>query len=246
MEFETTYDTECQEADRSSSSSEWMRGLREAVPVMLGFVPFALVLGAQATRKGFATTEVPLMTGLNFGGGSEFAAIQLWTSPPHVLLIVAITFLVNSRHLLMGAALTPFLKGLSKRKACMALFFMCDESWAMGLADTKRREATTLSLPYYMGAALALYGTWVCATYLGALLGPVMGNPETYGFDMAFPAVFLILLKGMWTGLRAAIPWLVSLAVGVLACVLLPGAWYVVVGSAAGILCACCFQGGRS
>ena len=38
---------------------------------------------------------------------SEFAAIRLWTSPPHVLLIVAIVLLVNSRHLLMGATLAP-------------------------------------------------------------------------------------------------------------------------------------------
>lgn len=249
MEFETTYNIAGLDANRRASRSEWVRGLREALPVMLGFVPFALVLGAQASRKGFAVAEVPLMTGLNFGGGSEFAAIQLWTSPPHVLLIVAITFLVNSRHLLMGAALTPFLKGLSKRKACIALFFMCDESWAMGLADTKKRAAVepraALSLPYYLGASAGMYMTWVSVTSLGALLGPVMGNPEIYGFDMAFPAVFLVLLKGMWTGLRAAAPWLVSLAVGVLACVLLPGAWYVVAGSAAGILAACC-QGGRS
>ncbi|RUV86116.1 branched-chain amino acid ABC transporter permease, partial [Mesorhizobium sp. M5C.F.Ca.IN.020.14.1.1] len=106
------------------------RGLQASFPVMLGFIPFALVLGSQAAQKGFTALEVPLMTGLNFGGGSEFAAVELWTSPPHVLLIVAITFLVNSRHLLMGAALAPLIRHLPKRKAFLVLFFMCDESWA--------------------------------------------------------------------------------------------------------------------
>jgi predicted branched-subunit amino acid permease len=62
--------------------------------------PYALVLGAQAAQKDLSLIVVPLMTGLNFAGGSEFAAIQLCTSPPHIALIVAITFLVNSRHLL--------------------------------------------------------------------------------------------------------------------------------------------------
>lgn len=231
----------------SSGRSEFGRGLFASVPVMIGFMPFALVLGAQAARKGFGAAEVPLMTGLNFGGGSEFAAVHLWTSPPHVLLIVAITFLINSRHLLMGAALSPYLKTLPRRKVLAALFFMCDESWAMSLADAKRRAASGLpafSLAYYMGASLGLYLTWVCFTFLGALLGPAVGNMESYGFDMAFPAVFLVLLKGMWSGARAALPWLVSLVAAVLACVLLPGAWYVVVGSAAGALSAC-FQGGR-
>ena len=222
--------------------SEFRRGVLASTPVMLGFVPFALVLGAQASRKGFAPVEVPLMTGLNFGGGSEFAVVQLWSSPPHMLLIMAVTFLINSRHLLMGAALTPYLKDLPRRKALLALFFMCDESWAMGLADAKRRAALGIpafSLPYYMGASLGLYFTWVCFTFLGALLGPVMGNLESYGLDMAFPAVFLVLLKGMWNGPRGARPWLVSLVAGVIACLLLPGAWYVVVGSAAGALSAC-------
>src|SRR5215831_2623634 len=83
-------------------AAESWRGLKDALPVMLGFVPFALVLGSQASQKGFSAVEVPLMTGLNLGGGSEFAAVELWTSPPHVLLIAAITFLINSRHLLMG------------------------------------------------------------------------------------------------------------------------------------------------
>ncbi len=108
--------------------SEGWRGLAASVPVMIGFVPFALVLGAQAAQKGFSVTEVPLMTGLNFGGGSEFAAIRLWTSPPDVLLIVAVTLLINSRHVLMGATLAPYLQHLPKRIAFPALFLMCDES----------------------------------------------------------------------------------------------------------------------
>ena len=51
---------------------------------------------------------------------------------------VAITLLINSRHLLMGAALAPHLKHLPKRRALPALFLMCDESWAMGPSDARQ------------------------------------------------------------------------------------------------------------
>ncbi len=95
------------EVERASPRGEVWRGLKSALPVMGGFVPFALVLGAQASQKGLSPIEVPLLTGINFGGGSEFAAIGLWTSPPHILLIVAMTFLVNCRHILMGQRLHP-------------------------------------------------------------------------------------------------------------------------------------------
>jgi predicted branched-subunit amino acid permease len=121
--------------------SEGMRGIRTAIPVMLGFVPFGLVLGAQAVQMGFHVFEVPLMTGMNFGGGSEFVALSLWSSPPELLLIVAMTFLVNCRHLLMGAALAPFIQHLPKRTILPALFFMCDESWAMALTDRQHAHA---------------------------------------------------------------------------------------------------------
>ncbi|PSJ60293.1 branched-chain amino acid ABC transporter permease [Mesorhizobium soli] len=220
-----------------SSLSEGFRGLRDALPVMLGFVPFALVLGSQAAQKGLSPIEVPLMTGLNFAGGSEFAAVELWTSPPHVLLIVGITLLVNSRHFLMGAALAPLMRHLPKRKAFSALFFMCDESWAIGLADG-RKTGSRLSLGYYMGAAISLYLTWVVFTGVGALAGPVLGDVRRFGFDMAFPAVFLVMLAGMWKGVSAARPWLVSLVVGAATYLLVPGAWYVPVGALSGVAAA--------
>ena len=228
--------------DKSRGSHEIWRGVSASFPVMLGFVPFALVLGAQAAQKGLSRLEVPLMTGLNFGGGSEFAAIEIWTSPPHILLIVAMTFLVNSRHLLMGATLAPFIEHLPKRHAIPALFLMCDESWALALEDARQRAskavAPSFSLPYYLGVAGGLYLTWVIFTTVGAIIGPRIGNLEAYGFDMAFTAVFLVLLKGMWKGLRAARPWLVSLVVAATTYLLVPGAWYVAAGALSGIMAA--------
>ncbi len=214
-----------------------LKGLRDALPVMLGFVPFALVLGAQAAQKGLSPLEVPLMTGLNFGGGSEFAAVALWTSPPHLLLIAAMTLLINSRHLLMGATLAPYLKGQPLHKVLPALFFMCDEVWALALAEARRSDGR-VNLRYYAGLAGALYLTWVISTTVGALIGPVMGDVTRFGFDMAFPAVFLVMLAGMWSGLRAALPWLVSLIAAALACLYLPGAWYVPVGATSGLIAA--------
>lgn len=213
--------------------SEFRRGLVASLPVTAGFVPFALVLGAQAAQKGLSVVETPLLTGLNFAGGSEFAAIGLWTSPPHLALITAVTLMINSRHLLMGAALAPFMKGLPKRRVLPALFMMCDESWAMALADAKARG--TFSLAHYMGVALPMWLAWIAFTALGAMVGPVLGNVETLGFDMAFPAIFLVLLRGMWKSFSAARPWLVSLVVAATGHLLAPGAWTVAAGAIAGL-----------
>ncbi len=231
----------------SGRLSEMVRGSKAAVPVMLGFIPFGLVLGAQAFQKGFTVSAVPLMTAVNFGGGSEFAAVELWTSPPRLFVIVLITFLINSRHLLMGAVLSPYLGQLPRKKVLGALFFMCDESWALGLNDAVEKNPDGspkgFSLPFYMGAALTLYVTWVASTTLGAVIGPVIGDVRNWGFDMAFPAVFFVLLRGMWRGVAAARPWLVSLVVAVVVYLVVPGAWYVPVGALAGLVTAFVLSG---
>ncbi len=225
----------------SPVGSEITRGCIAVLPMLIGIIPFALLLGAQAAAKGMTSIELPLMTGLNFAGGSEFAAIALWTSPPHLLAIMMVTFLVNSRHLLMGAAMAAHLGHLPLRKAVPALLVMCDESWALGMADAARRRQQGMtpgfSMPYYVGVAGSLWVMWVLFTGLGVLIGPVLGDITRWGFDMAFPAVFLVLLRGMWKGTRSAFPWLVSLVAAATTWHYFPGsAYYVPVGAGAGIL----------
>ncbi len=225
-----------------AAAAEFRRGLVAALPFALSFVPAALVLGDEAARKGFSPVEVPLLTGLNFAGGSEFAAIGLWTSPPHILLIVAVTFLVNSRHILMGATFARYLGRLPRRAVPLVLFLMCDEAWALGLTDAERRaeagRGPLLSLPYYLGGALFLYVSWVVSTTAGALVGPVLGDVRAVGLDMAFPALFIVLLRGLWRGPRAAAPWVASLIAAGTTYLLVPGGWYVPVGAACGLLAA--------
>lgn len=221
-----------------ATRKEFSKGLVAAIPIMISFIPFSLVLGAQAIQRGMTTGEISLMVAMNFAGGSEFVAVNLWTSPPHLLLIALMTLLVNSRHILMGAALTPYLKGLPRRKVLLALFFMCDESWALSFSDAKKSTKLQFNYYYYLGASLGLYLTWVIFTTIGSLIGPLIGDVTHYGFDMAFVAVFLVLLKGMWKGVVASIPWLVSLLVAIISYLLLPGAWYVICGAIAGLMVA--------
>ncbi|WP_225748341.1 AzlC family ABC transporter permease [Eikenella sp. Marseille-P7795] len=229
--------------------SEFRRGIKEAAPIIIGMIPFALILGAQAVRKGMSWLETILMMGLNFAGGSEFAAVGLWHSPLPVLLIIGTTLLINSRHILMGIAFIPFIRHLPLKQLLPALFVMTDESWAMSLTDARKRQKAGLpafSLPYYFGTALPLYALWVSCGFIGARFGYLLGNVEKLGFGMAFPAVFLVLIRSMWTTWRAAVPWLVSLVVAAASYLMLPhSGWYVLFGTFAGLLAASFGQGGE-
>ena len=218
------------------------RGAACALPVLLGFAPCGVVLGAWCVQKGFSVLGVPLLCGANFAGGSEFAVVAMWTWPPNVLLAVMAALLVNSRHLLMGAVLGRFMEGLPARKALPALFLMCDETWALSLADAAARDAhgrpRGWSFAHYLGTGITLWCGWVASAFAGAAAGPLLGDMRVWGLDMAFPAIILYLVKGMWRGLIPSLPWLASLAAAVAACRCLPQGWYVPCGALAGIACA--------
>lgn len=220
--------------------TEFKRGIKTSIPMLLGIIPFALVLGSQSVQKGFSPVELSLLTGLNFAGGSEFAILEIWSNPPQLLMLMFITFLINSRHLLMGASLVPYLRHLPNKTVYPALFFMVDESWAVSFADAQKNQKKygythAFSIPFYAGLCFALYLMWVGFTTLGAIIGPVLGDINRFGFDMAFPAVFLVLLRSMWKGIWAARPWLVSLITAAVAYLYLPAGWYVPIGAICGI-----------
>ena len=59
-----------------TTRSEFVRDIRESGPLLIGLLPFALILGMQGGQKGMSWLEMLLMTGMNFAGGSEFAALR--------------------------------------------------------------------------------------------------------------------------------------------------------------------------
>ena len=65
----------------ASPQSEFLRGIKETSPMLIGLLPWALILGMQGGQKGMSWLEMLLMTGMNFAGGSEFAAVNLWANP---------------------------------------------------------------------------------------------------------------------------------------------------------------------
>lgn len=206
--------------------------------MMLGFIPFALVLGASAVGAGFKWYELAFLTTTNLAGGSEFTVVSLWNNPLNIPLIVAMATLVNSRHIIMGATFSLLLKGMPKRKALPLLFVMIDESWAMSIADAHKHNHKSLNVPYYLGVAGLLCLTWIIFTTAGAYFAPLIGDLKQFGMDMAFTAVFLVLLKGMWRGVKAALPWLASLMTAGFMYHTLDGAWYVAGGALVGVITA--------
>jgi len=208
-------------------------GALTILPLLVAVVVYGLLFGTLAAQKGLSPLETALMSATVFAGASQFVAVEIWTSPPAIVLLGATALMVNLRHVLMGAALAPFLKGWSHGQIYAGLFFLADENWAFAL---QRSAKGPLTPAYYLGLSLPLYVGWIACTTLGAVFGGLLQDPARYGLDFAFTAVFLTLLVSLWKGKRSLTPWLASALVAVAAHELLPGVWYIALGGLAGTL----------
>lgn len=194
-------------------------------------VPFALLIGFLARQNGLSTAEALLMSAMVFAGSAQFVALDLWTWPVPVASLALTTFIINARHILMGAAVMPHVAAWPARRAYPALFFLADEIWALSMA---RAGAVPLRLSYYVALAAPFYLTWITMTTLGHLMGAAIRDPARFGFDFAFTAIFLVILSALWRGRSTLIPWFASAAVAVAVWSLIDGPWYILAGGVAG------------
>jgi 4-azaleucine resistance transporter AzlC len=209
-----------------------LEGFRMCLPIALGVFTYGLVFGVLARQAGLSLLEGGLMSLLVFAGASQFTALGMWAAPLPILTIILTTFIVNLRHILMGAALRPWFANLNFFQRYGSVFFLTDENWAltMGQFAKGKRDAAFL-----VGSGLALFIAWTGSGVAGQTLGNILQDPAKWGLDFAFSAVFLALLVGMWKGKSDLLPWLVAAGVAILTAQLLPDSkWYILFGGLSG------------
>lgn len=206
-------------------------GARQSIPLALSVFAYGTVFGVLARQTGMSLVEAITMSGVVFAGSAQLIVLDLWAAPLPILTIVLTTLVVNLRHLLMGAALRPWFSQLSAPQAYISAFFMGDENWALTMREFAAGRNNGAGL---LGSGLALFIAWFGATATGYVMGTTVRNPAQLGLDLAFPAVFVALLAGMWRGKSDLWPWAVAAGVAVLAAQWLPGKWYILLGGLAG------------
>ena len=87
--------------------AQFRDGIKDILPVAFSVVPYTLLVGALAAQKGLSPLEMLIMSAGTFAGGAQFVAVGLWETPVPVFAIAFAVFVVNSRHILMGAAIAP-------------------------------------------------------------------------------------------------------------------------------------------
>ena len=188
---------------------------RQALPIILGYVPVGFAYGVLAQKSGLSGLNTILMSILVFAGSAQLIAVGLFASGAAPLAVVATTFVVNLRHLLMSAALAPFLRAWSKTRLALFAYQMTDETFALHANRFAKGETGPGET---FGINVIAQSAWVGGTVLGLAASTLITDIRPIGLDYALPAMFIALLLGQ---LKSRQHLLVAVAAGLMSTALM-------------------------
>jgi 4-azaleucine resistance transporter AzlC len=182
-------------------------------PLAVAAASFGAAFGVLAQAAGMGILAPIVMSATTFAGAAQFAAASVLDEGGGVAAAVAAAVLLNARYGAISIAVAPSFKGSAPRRLIESQLIV-DESWAVAQVGQGRINRRVL-----VGAGLVLFPFWVGGTTLGVLFGDVLGDPERFGLDAAFPALFLALLATQIVNRRTLFA---AVAGGLIAFVLIP------------------------
>lgn len=168
----------------------YAEGARRAWPLAVAVGGFGLTYGVLARQAGFTSVEAVVFSVLTFAGSAQFAAVSIVGDGGTALAAIVAALLLNARYLPIGLSVAPYLPGRAAARAAQGQVAV-DESWAVSHRGGGRYDPRLL-----VGAGVTIYAAWVVCSIAGVAAGSALGDPETFGLDAAFPALFLALLAG--------------------------------------------------
>jgi 4-azaleucine resistance transporter AzlC len=172
----------------SRTEARYRDGARRIAPIGAAAAVFGASFAVLARTADFGVAEAIVMSATTFAGSAQFAAASILGTGGTVAAAVVAAALLNARYAPVSVTVASEFRGGALRRLLEAQLIV-DESWAMS-----RRPDGSHDRRLLIGGGLVLYVCWIGGTALGAAIGDAFGEPERYGLDAAFPALFLALL----------------------------------------------------
>jgi len=169
-------------------------GARAGLPVVLGYIGIGLAAGVVERAAGLSYAEVLLLSTVLYAGSAQFVLTSMVTLASPVSAIVLTVFFVNVRHLLLAAALVPYLRKLPAWKNALLGLQLTDETFVVAAGRFAKRPPERAA--WMAGLNLAAYSTWALANIAGAAFSAQFAGSaaaiKVLGF--ALPCMFAGLL----------------------------------------------------
>ena len=174
----------------ASKRTLYVRGLRDGVPICLGYFAVALALGITARNAGLTAFQAGLASFLNNASAGQYAGFTVIADNGTYLEMALMILVANARYLLMSCALTQKLKpGTGLVPRLIIGFDVTDEIFGVSIAQPGYLD------PWYTyGVMTAAIPGWCGGTALGVVMGNILPDSIVSALSVALYGMFLAVI----------------------------------------------------
>ncbi len=194
---------------------EISEGLRDGLPIGMGYFAVAFSLGITAKLAGLTPLQGFVSSFLNHASAGEYALYSMISEKAAYIEVAVLIAVTNIRYLLMGAAFSQKLKAEEPLLSRLAIGFgITDEIFGIGIA-----RKGYVKVPYIISAFLLASLMWASGTACGIALGNVLPASAVSALSVAIYGMFLAIIippakKDRIVGALVAISFILSYASG--------------------------------
>ena len=146
----------------------FVKGLKDGIPIMLGYFAVSIALGISARNAGMTAPQATLASALIMASAGQYIGFTLIAASASYLEVIVMEAIANARYLLMSCALSQKVDpSLPLRHRMLMGMWITDEIFGVSVSVEGRLN------PYYnYGMAAVATPGWA----LGTLVGVVLGN----------------------------------------------------------------------
>ena len=176
-------------SDKKRSSPYW-EGMRDGVPIGLGYFAVAFSLGIAARNAGLSALQGLVASLLCNASAGEYALFSSIGAGGGYLEIALVTLIANGRYLLMSTALSQRIDP-SMPDFHRFLFggLVTDEFFGINIA-----RPGYLQPSYYYGAITVATPLWAVGTALGIIMGNLLPARVVSALSVALYGMFLAII----------------------------------------------------
>ena len=167
---------------------EIKRGMKNGIPIALGYLSVSFSFGAIAVSMGFSVIQAVLISLLNLTSAGQFASLGIIAGQGTYLEMAIVELTVNIRYAFMSLSLSQKVdekfKGIYK---WLLSFFITDEIFALSMLEEN------VSRTYFGLASISTAG-WMLGTTLGAMLGSIVPTVISNALSIALYAMFIAII----------------------------------------------------
>ncbi len=166
------------------------RGLRDGLPIALGYFPVSFTFGILAVSGGLSFWQATLISLMNLTSAGQFAGLSVMTAGGPLVEMALSQLIINLRYSLMSISLSQKVDGSVRGLARWSFpFSVTDEIFAVSAA---RPEPVTQR--YWAALRILPIAGWTLGTLCGALLGAVLPQRLLEALGIALYAMFIAII----------------------------------------------------